>query len=200
MVRHDDNPKPAVTPRQLALIGVLAVILAGVLYVQFGGQGEPDQPEAPTPSRAGPRGLAPVAATRDAQAKPSAGQPKPAGEPTPPRPAWPKLSADEAAAYDPFGLPEAFARTAAAVRKKEASLGKRQARSQRKAEQDRTLAALRSTGVAAVFRGPAESVAIVGRNLVRVGDELNGFRVVSIDPDGVLLAPSNPQDGQEDQP
>ncbi|MCR4414712.1 MAG: hypothetical protein NUV77_20035, partial [Thermoguttaceae bacterium] len=110
------------------------------------------------------------------------------------------LSPDEAAAYDPFGLPETFARTASAVRKKEASQGKRQALSQRKAEQDRTLAALRSAGVAAVFRGPVGSVAIVGRNLVRVGDELNGFRVVSIDPDGVLLAPSNPQDGQEDQP
>ena len=35
--------------------------------------------------------------------------------------------------------------------------------------------------------------------VVRVGDVLQGYRVVSIDDDGVLLAPSASQDVREDR-
>ena len=39
------NKKLGATPGKLALIGVLAVVLVGVLYVQFGGAGDESPPE-----------------------------------------------------------------------------------------------------------------------------------------------------------
>jgi len=196
--------KATVTLRQVLLIAVLGAILAVVLIVQFGGAtGRPEDghrgsgPRTPAsgiaePSdpqiAAGPRpavGPAPAAKTAAAPARPAG-------------PPWPKLSGQTAAQYDPFAMPEPLARQAMAQGPDSSRDGKGGA-AQRNSASHPALAALRSKGTSAVLRDQNGAVALIDNRVVRVGDVLQGYRVVSIDDDGVLLAPSGSQDVREDR-
>ena len=196
--------KPAVTPRQVLLIAVLGVILAVVLIVQLGGAtGRPEE---------GPRGSSPRTAVSGAAqpsdpkilagAKPAVG-PAPTAKTAEPaaRPAgppWPKISGQAAAQYDPFAMPEPLARQAMAQGQDSSRDGKGAA-AQRNSASHPALVALRSKGTSAVLRDQNGAVAVIDNRVVRVGDVLQGYRVVSIDDDGVLLAPSDSQDVQKDR-
>jgi hypothetical protein len=158
----------------LLVIGVLGAVLAGVLVVQFSG-GQADSTGVSGP----PEGPArPVTAARP-PAEPAA------------RPAWPKVAAAEASRYDPFALPQAM------IQQSRLPPPKAQAEEQQQADRlrqqrEQALAALRRRGASTVFRSASGAAAIVGPRVVRVGDELDGFRVVSIDDGGVLLEATGP--------
>ncbi|OHB66540.1 MAG: hypothetical protein A2V70_05300 [Planctomycetes bacterium RBG_13_63_9] len=52
---------------------------------------------------------------------------------------------------------------------------------------DQALDGLRQQGVAVVIGSGERYVAVVGSQTVRVGDLLDGFRVIAIAPDGVTV-------------
>jgi hypothetical protein len=196
--------KTAVTPRQLLLIAVLGVVLAVVLIVQFGpAAGRPEGGQrGPGTRSAAPATAGPSSPQAPSGAKPAAGEApsaRAAAAPSgPPGPPWPKLSAEAAGQYDPFAMPEPLARQAAAQGKNSPRDGKGAA-PQRHSPSHPALVALRSKGTGAVLRDRNGAVAVIDNRVVRVGDVLQGYRVVSIDDDGVLLAPSDSQDAQEDR-
>lgn len=197
MPSFQPNTKPTVTPRQWATMGLLAAVLVAVLGFQLGG---PDQGSSRSEARPVSSGSvsADLAGRPTPSGTPIPPSPKPANEAAPPP--WPTLTLAEAATYDPF---QPFAGQSANLGEKAKPAAKPQAAAdaaKHKARQDQALAALRKTGATAVLRGPEGGLAIIGRRLVRVGDELDGFRVVAIEPDGVVLQPAILQKGHEDQP
>jgi hypothetical protein len=102
-----------------------------------------------------------------------------------PRP-WPKLELPEVSSYDPFAL-----RTPVAA-SPEPNPTTPQAEAHR-AEQDGFLEQLQEQGVQAVVGGGNRNAAVIGSQVVRVGDLLGQFRVVGIDADGVVLERSAPE-------
>ncbi len=192
MIHSRHNPTPAVTPRQWAIIGLLAAVLVGVIWLQLGGSEQGEKPVAPQSGPAAAPGRA--AATGSAPGGPG----KPAGQP--PSPPWPSFTLAEAAAYDPFQPFPAPPATAEPMPKAAAKTKPPQDSAQRKARHEQALAALRKTGTTAVLRGPQGALAILGRRVIRVGDEIDGFRVVAIEPDGVVVKPAAAEKGHEDQP
>jgi hypothetical protein len=196
------SPRPAVTPRQLLFIAVLGVILAVVLIVQFGGaSGGPDDSQGGSRPQAAPSGAAQPAQRQSAAGPQAAGSPAPGvktapGTPRPASPPWPKLSGQVAGQYDPFAMPEPLARQAKAQRPDDSPGGKAGSRNP---ATDPALMALRRKGTDAILRDGQGAVAVIDKRVVRVGDVLQGYRVVSIDDDGVLLAPSPSQDVPEER-
>lgn len=180
---------PGVTRQQIVLIGALGLIMAAVLAYQFGLFGGTDLAEE-TPAASKPQ-PAPVAA-----AVASATKPSPA--PAPALPSWPKVSGEAAAAYDPFALPDWLARKIAETQRL-----KEEQQSQPDAGQQASMAAvtaLKDRGASALLRGEnGFAAAVVGNRVVKVGDEIEGFRVVAIDPDGLLLEPSGRKDSREER-
>lgn len=170
-----------ISTSQIALIAVLGLIFIAVLVMQFGG-GESDVTEvesAPAPPVAGsPAGTpAAVAASAAKQATP--------------RTAWPRISLEEAAGYDPFSLHgNAGSQISAALRG--STDQSTEAEQAAKTARSTTLHALQSQGVNVVFQDQQGAVAMVGTRLVRVGDLLDGYRVMKIGPDGVTLSPPSP--------
>jgi hypothetical protein len=188
--------KPIATPRQLVVIGVLGVILVAVLIGQFGGaSGTPgdagakdgSEPPAPKINQSADR----KPRTDSATGSPEATAAKPAA------PAWPKLTAEAAAQHDPFALPEPLARQitegqrAPSDRKPNASPPRREASAEK-------VAALRSKGTNVIVRGERGAAAMIGNRVVRVGDVVEGYRVVSIDLQGIVLAPADRQESHEE--
>ena len=176
MPKLPESPKLRATPGKLALIAVLAVVLVVVLAVQFGGSlgaGPPRDADRDREShRPGPPGQLAVQA---AQPSRDAGKGHDASRP------WPKLELAEVSAHDPFAVrtpvakpPEPPATTA----ESEAD----------RTQQDQLLEQLREQGVQAVIGGSRHgNAAVIGSQIVRVGDVLDGFRVVGIEADGVVL-------------
>jgi hypothetical protein len=187
VAKSQTNSKSAVSPRQLLVIGVLGVILAAVLIMQL--SGEPAaSPAATDPKAAGP--------LRPAAKQPTPADPAAARES---KSAWPKAALAEVVGHDPFAVRDTLVVKKGPEEKKDQAQKKKQENARRKQERDQALAALRRRGASTVFVGPQGAAAVVGPRVVRVGDELDGYRVVSIDNEGVLLAPSNPQDAREEQ-
>lgn len=162
--------KSPVTGRQLLTIAALAAVLAGVLIWQFGGAKTTSPAAADAPQ--GPR-------------------PKPAAASPEARP-WPKLTLQQAWEHDPFAPPPALAKKVEQAAEDQAAQKRQRETAQRRQEQETALAALRAKGTTVVLRGPQGNAALMGNRTVRPGDVVDGFRVVSIDSDGVLLAPANP--------
>jgi len=183
--------KPAaVTPRQLLVVGVLGVVLVVVLVVQFGGATSPTADVGPV-GPTSPSGL--VAGPRP-PARPSSS----VAESKTALAAWPKLTAEAAAEYDPFAVPKTMAEkiaasTSAQNRKSQKASPKRDASAEK-------VAALRSKGISLIVRGQRGTVAMIGNRVVRVGDMVEGYRVVSIDLQGVVLAPADREESHEVHP
>lgn len=105
---------------------------------------------------------------------------------------WPAVDLDDCIAYDPFAAPEdldskqheqADMNDAEEARRRELELERR------RAVQAQALSNLKEAGVRAVIQGPGQSVAILGADTIRVGQEVHGHRVVAIDSHGILLEP-----------
>ena len=175
-----------VTPRQIVLMAVLAIAFGGVLWYQLPGA------EDPAAATAGAdRASLPVATVANEQniAAPDA-------RPVTP---WPKVRAVEARRFDPFALSPSLARRLADPNVTSAADPAVDPEQVRKAADAERISILRKTGVSVVFQDKQGAVAIVGSREVRVGDLLDGFRVIGIESDGVrLAAPEHiePQEGE----
>ncbi len=202
------------TPGKLALVGVLAVVLLGVIYSKYGGTTvQTAQPAAP---RQAPRiPSTPAPKTVETLSVPAAAASEPRKK-TGTTDSWQSPDLASVVDYDPFRLQASLrqadrdwelaqsaaekARAAAerAKQLKDAALAKMAALEQ--AERDRLAAievertaseselqGLKKQGVGVIIKKKEEFVAMVGDQEVRVGDEINGFTVIAIDANGVQL-------------
>ncbi|MFW6170705.1 MAG: hypothetical protein ACODAD_09465 [Planctomycetota bacterium] len=182
-----DNPpwnnKGGATPRKLVLIFVLGIVLVSVICFQLGaGNGSAESPQ------------------RDRRAEmpaPPVDQPP---EGTPETPAvnaetrtvreWPEIPLETVLAHDPFELPPAMAPPTPNPSPNHRS-GERADRQESPAsveKRERALATVRDVGIRMVLVDQEERVALVGERAVRVGEVLEGFRVIAIDADGITLS------------
>lgn len=184
--------KSEVTPGKLALIGVLAVVLVIVIYIQYGDQltttatsGSPatiatTTRSKPTKSKAAKKD---DVADTDFTLRKSTGS----------RATWQAPELGSVVAYDPFALPASFPQlrqgdAESALAQTEAQKSQDASVQQAALEAERTqlqaaLTSLKQQGVQAVIKRGNQSIAIIGGQEVRVGDEYQGFTVVAIDPD-----------------
>ena len=181
------------TPGKLALIGVLAVILIAVLYLQFGRSGA-GQATSRTAPRKRPESKAVQPAT------PVAAPTMPGQVPRKKMRNMNRWTPPELAAvirYDPFALPAAFPRPrrveepgalADVATGQSDPAAEQVALEQQRAQMQQRLEELRHQGVRVIVKGRDEYVAVVGDQEIRVGDQIQGFTVVAIDSDGVKVA------------
>jgi hypothetical protein len=152
------------SPRQLVLIGVLAILLVAALL--YGFRGESSDADR-SPELASP-----------AQPLTSRGPAKPA----PPRRAWPRIALADALQFDPFAP---LASPKVAQEKAEATGPLPE--TEDAAQQAETATALESQRVTVIIRDHRGAAAAVGGRLLRVGDVIDGFEVTAIDEGGVKL-------------
>jgi hypothetical protein len=184
-----------VTPGKLVLIGVLAVVLAGVLYRQFG----PARADAPPVAADAPARRAPDIA----QIKAHAGKNERAADSGFGKKAdivvhWPTPDIATVTQYDPFALPTRFPQPKVATAEGGAAgddatehvdAAAKTAAADKQLEDFRAkLEALRHKGVQVIIKQHNEYAAMIGDQTYRVGDEIDGFKVISIDVDGVHIA------------
>ena len=190
----DRAQRSGATPGKLILIAVLAVVLAAVLYIQFGRSGSADVPAArkPTAARRAQGGRASAAATREQE------QPTKTLDDAPREPdddaAWKPPDLATVIAYDPFAVPASFPQP----RRANDDVGSFQdgetAANQgidamvRDLEQTRKqLEDMRQLGVKVILEQHGQYVALIGDQMIHVGDEINGFTVTAITPSGVRV-------------
>ena len=186
MSSREEESKIGASPMKLALAAVLTVVFVAVLIVQFGGISDAQ----PAGRKRGQR--------RDRIRSPQPTSPErpdrsPRDLPITHRTtrAWPILELEQVLEYDPFALPAPFSGHQEAAsqqtgQRQADALGEELAR--RRAEQEQALVKLQEAGVKAIVGGGRrENVALVGSRIVRVGDELDGFRVLAIKSDGLML-------------
>jgi hypothetical protein len=190
------------TPSKAVLIGVLAVTLVGVLYIQYWPDGAAEEVanvettiEPPPPPPRQPR-KAVAASTADATVAAPAGERREMTSPTLQPERWEAPDVETIVGYDPFALPPSFpqsARVAGAqgltsegiiatdAATRASQLADAVARLQTE------LDSLRQRGVSVIVRERDKYVAMIGDRTVHVGDEINGFTVTAIEPDGVRV-------------
>jgi hypothetical protein len=184
------------SPGRLILIGVLAVVLAVVLFLQFGGSSDDDAYDAAIPPKASrlPRplveaGNALPTTSGDAEAS------REWRIETVDRRNWASPDVARVVRYDPFALPAAFPQP---VRTAEGTLVdgegavvdagfSEERRAQDMAAIQAKLEELKQRGVRVIISGHKEAAAVVGDRTVRVGDDLEGFTVKAIEADGVIV-------------
>ncbi len=146
-------------------VGVLALVLAVVVWTQFAPA--PEVPAAATLAASGPG--------------PGASKPNAVGR------AWPKLALTDALQHNPFApLQRAEAPSEAPPVVEAAAL----AEAQRQAAAD-VLEAFQSRRVRAVFITDDGPVALLDTKLVHEGDVVDGVRVLLIRPDGLTVEPAD---------
>jgi hypothetical protein len=185
--------KPVASRRQLLVVGALGVVLVIVLIGQFGGAAKKSGDTAAKVAPNGPASKAgPVSGPKSFVRSPQAAASKSAPL------VWPKLGAEVAAQYDPFAVPEALARKITEVKQAKQETNPKNTPPKRDVRAE-NVAALKAKGIALIVRSQRGAVAMVGNRAVRVGDTLEGHRVLAIDSSGVLLAPADRQESHEVQ-
>lgn len=105
---------------------------------------------------------------------------------------WPKVELADCTRHDPFATPDSFVvkKVTAAERTSSEDARRRELElARQRAAREQTLSKLKETGVRAIFKGPSQSVAILGDDTIRVGQEIYGYRVVAIEDNGIILEP-----------
>ena len=185
------------TRGKAALILVLAVVLVGLIYSRYGSSdaGDAASPEVETNPR---QPASPLPAT----ASPSAALEAPVDDKLQSALAefdetrWQPRNLAEVIAYDPFALPPAFPQPPRAVLDPtlaaeggDASAAALSAQQLAEAveQMQKQLEELQQRGVHVIVNLRDEYVAMIGDRAVHVGDEINGFIVTAIEPDGVRV-------------
>ena len=181
------------TPGKIVFIGVLGVVMLGVYYVQFGkylfGGGEPAVVSA-GPRR--PRSARPMAKVDRERA--AAGADSPAGATGLVGLAWEAVPLAVVLRHDPFARPGRFPDPATLARQtptRSINLDAwRQAEDERIQKELDTLRAqldnLRSQGVQVILKDDNDQyVALMGSQVIRVGQQINGFEVIAINAEGI---------------
>jgi hypothetical protein len=185
-----------VTPGKLALIGVLAVVLVIVIYIQYGDQLKSTATSTMPATAAATRSKPAIskAAKKDDVAETDFTLRKSTGS----RATWQAPELGSVVAYDPFALPASFPQPSQgdvenALAQTEAQKTQDASVQQAALEAERTqlqsaLTSLKQQGVQVIVKREDQYIAIIGDQEVRVGDEFQGFTVVAIDANGVRLA------------
>jgi hypothetical protein len=190
----------ALTRGKAILIAVLAIVLVVILCVQFGGAGEkrgaaagyrvPRPAVAVQPAKHVENELTPVAAKMPSAAEANKDA---AAAPITDAAHWKSPKIETIVAYDPFALPAAFPqppkKLAAGTKGKDSLIAaaaaddaKRLADAVEKRLQE--LQELRERGVHVIIGEGDQYVAWIGERKLHVGDEINGFTITAIDPNG----------------
>ncbi|MEX2317155.1 MAG: hypothetical protein WD669_08385 [Pirellulales bacterium] len=190
------------SPKKLVLIGVLAVVLIAVLYVQFVGSSKSEAPEI-TASAAPAQRPSLAAANSTATGAKAVTPLGDAGEwllePID-RPQWKSPELARVIRYDPFALPAAFPQPVGVaggpgtgtmlpdgvIVAADTEMTEEE-RSQSVKEIQTKLAELKERGVRVIIKARKEAVAVIGDRTVHVGDDLEGFTVKAIQSDGVVV-------------
>lgn len=197
---QDRSKRIGVTPGKLVLIGVLAVVLLGVLYVQFGAGGSAESvlaaEEAVEPLSPPTKSAAPAVANAARADVAPAASPSENQAATARTTQWSIPDVARITEHDPFALPLAFpqpARSAdgkglTAENLKATDAATRASRlADEVAKRQTALEELRRRGVSVIVKQRGQYVAMIGDRTIRVGDEINGFTVTSIEADGVRV-------------
>ena len=188
------NGKRGPSRGKIVLIAILAVVLVGVLYIQFGGAGESVvssepagyKPRRPVVTLAA--ATAPAATTGDTKAAADNGAIAAVAFVDDAR--WKSPNLSDVIEHDPFALPATFPKpelleaSAASGGDMVAAAAADDAKRLADAidQLQRQLAELQQLGVQVVVRERDQYVAMVGDRTLHVGDEINGFIVTEIDP------------------
>lgn len=186
-----------VTPGKLALVGVLAVVLVIVIYIQYGDQLKSTATNTmPTTTAAKP--LSKPAKSQAAKKEDVADADFTLRKSTGSRATWQAPELGSVVAYDPFALPASFPQPSQgdvenALAQTEAQKTQDASVQQAALEAERSqlqaaLTSLKQQGVQVIVKREDQYVAIIGGQEVHVGDEFQGFKVVAIDATGVRLA------------
>ncbi len=197
---QDLSKQIGLTPGKMVLIGVLAVTLMGVIYIQYGPDGSQEAVAAEEPAVEAPPSPPRRPQLAAASAAPEAAAPAPAGEPSrvashvlePERWKAPDLAA--IVQYDPFALPPAFPQpvrvtdaqglTSEGIVAADAATRATQL-ADAVAKLHTELESLRARGVSVIVKQHDQYVAMIGDRTIHVGEEIEGFTVTAIGPDGV---------------
>lgn len=203
MAEAETSSKSSLTRGKAILIGVLAIALIAVLYIQFGRGGEKPAGESvgyqpPRPALAVQPVSAPAKPVTLASAKtPSNAEPSKdkstATAPVIDGTRWKSPKLETIVAYDPFALPPSFPQPpkvatggkangadgliAAAA----ADDAKRLAETAEKLQMH--MEELMQQGVHVIVRKGDQYVAVIGDRMLHVGDKIDEFTVTAIDPD-----------------
>ncbi len=182
--------KAGATPGKLILIGVLAVVLIGVLYIQFSGSDSASSRSARKPESARPAAArrAPAKETVEAAATSEDDTVQQAIDEA----VWKSPDLATVVAYDPFALPYRFPQPhiqGTNVRGAEADLGGQgiDAAARAVEQLNKRLEELRQQGVQVILKEQDQYVALIGDQTVHVGDEIDGLTVTEITPSGVRV-------------
>jgi hypothetical protein len=192
-----ESKRARLTPAKAALIAVLAVVLVGVLYAQYGGSSAAAdaEPVASMPRRGpgAPAATSILAAKQEKKTQVDIGVPAGTAVVVD-ETKWKSPNPEDVVDYDPFALPERFPKPRAIERiatgAEEAAAA---AADDAKRLADaivllrRQLEDLKQLGVQVIVREGDQYVAMIGDRMVHVGEEINGFTVVGIDPTGVRV-------------
>ena len=183
--------KSGVTPGKLALIGGLAVVLVGVLYIQYAEMFfKPTASSVPAIASAAPRSK--PAKSNSVKKDTVAAADDTLRKRTGSRATWQEPELAAVVDYDPFALPASFpqprqgdadnALAQTEAQKTQDASVQQAALAAERSQLQAALASLKQQGVQAVITKGNQSVAIIGGQEIRVGDEFQGFTVVAIDP------------------
>lgn len=181
--------KLGVTPGKLGVVALLATVLMAVVVFQVTSS---CAPATASQERAGVRRKPPLRVPPQPTA-PAAH----ADLPSPKKSPWTQIMLEEAVQHDPFAVAEKPAVSTPVQPKPPEQPVKTDARPRQTDERNQrtkqALETLRGKGVKMVLLDGSEKVAIVGDRPIRVGEVLDGLRVVSITLRGITLAE---QDGK----
>ncbi len=188
-----------VTPRKLALIGVLAVVLAGLLVYQYGrfGGSEVEEMATAEPPTNPPRPVAMAATKPAADSAEESLREEAAAEAIESinEQLWTAPELASVIEYDPLAVPAAFPLPVQAAASGQGGESDSPTIPASHKEQltslvedlQMQLEELRQRGVHVIVKERDKYVAVIGDRTIHVGDEINGFTVTSIAPDGVRV-------------
>jgi len=165
------------TPKKLALVAVLAMVLAGVIWHQvFGAHQEevaakPQRPAASTPN------------LKDTSKKspPKVDEQSPsASDHIVTAPEWQEMPLRDVLAHDPFQPPQWFVLANQPIAERESSATAENT--------EKLLEQLKQKSMNIVVISGTTKIATIGGNEVRVGDLIEGFRVTDITTEGITLS------------
>jgi hypothetical protein len=195
------SQKIGLTRNKAILVGALAVALVIVMYWQYGGTGD-DQTLAVAPVGTDVPPAAAISSTpppvEQAAAEVPATTARLAMTAAFDQTKWKPPELATVVAYDPFALPRAFPQPptitgdgelAAEIGTASAEAGAEAAARLADAIEalQMDLAALQARGVNVIVRGRNEYVAMIGDRTLHVGEEIEGFTITAIEPDGVRV-------------
>ena len=192
---RNGKKKEEVTLGKLALIGVLAIVLCTVVYRNyFAEKSTPATAHTSTKSGQNQRQVTSKQANgKHENQTTGANQPE---EPLVKSQPWPVYKMASVIAYDPMATPPMFPRpdlekpssnTSVAISPSEIDKKLAEEVAARKAERQRAITAVQRMEVKAVLQSNDEFVAMINGREVRVGDLLEGLRVVHIDTSGITV-------------